>query len=156
MRRSRDAGPVAIDTNLFVSGAIIKKGVPFALLESWRRGDFVVLLSPMQDAELRDVFARPKLLTHYGMTDSDVTQFFNDLTRLTLRAPLLASLPLEVRDTKDEMILATALGNGASHIVTGDNDLLTLAGDPRLGTLQIVAARAFLDFLATRSQPGKS
>src|SRR5262249_23273927 len=131
MRPNNGTKPVAVlDTNLFVSGTILKRGVPFALLESWRRDEFLVLLSTTQEAELRDVFARPKLLTRYHLTESEVRQFFHDLRRLTRRAPSMASLPLEVRDAKDEMILATALGSGAGFVITGDNDLLTLAGDP--------------------------
>ncbi|HEX5501645.1 MAG TPA: hypothetical protein VFW96_03425 [Thermomicrobiales bacterium] len=46
------------------------------------------------------------------------------------------------------MVLAAALGGSADYRVTGDDDLLALAGDPRLGALRIVTVRAFLDLLA--------
>jgi putative PIN family toxin of toxin-antitoxin system len=136
-----------VDTNLFVSGTILKCGVPFELLESWRRGEFVVLLSDKQEAELRDVFARSKLRTHYHLTEVEIAQFFDDLAKLTRPAPLHLPLPVAVRDAKDEAILATALGGHAGFVITGD-DLLTLAGDFHLGSLQIVTARAFLDLLS--------
>jgi putative PIN family toxin of toxin-antitoxin system len=145
MRRSSGASLIAVvDTNLFVSGTILKRGAPFALLEAWRRREFVVLLSAPQDAELRDVLARPKFLTDYRLTETEIDQFFEDLARLTIPVPLHLPLPVEVRDTKDEAVLAAALGGRAGYVVTGDNDLLVLAGDPRLGALKIVNARAFL------------
>jgi predicted nucleic acid-binding protein len=59
-----------------------------------------------------------------------------------------SSLPIDVRDEKDERVLEAALGGRADYLVTGDNDLLVLAGDPRLGALRIVTARAFLELLA--------
>lgn len=157
MRRNSGASLIAVvDTNLFVSGTILKRGAPFALLEAWRRRDFIALLSTTQDAELRDVLARPKFLTNYLLTRSEIDLFFEDLARLTVPAPLRLPLPIEVRDSKDEAILAAALGGNAGYVVTGDNDLLTLAGDPRLGTLQIVTARAFLDLLASKPMPSAS
>jgi hypothetical protein len=52
---------------------------------------------------------------------------------------------VRVRDPKDEQILGTALASDADYLVTGDEDLLELAGDPRLGTLTIVTV---VDFLA--------
>ncbi|MEA2524996.1 MAG: uncharacterized protein QOF73_2223 [Thermomicrobiales bacterium] len=149
MRPSSVASHVAVvDTNLFVSGTILKHGVPFELLESWRRGEFVVLLSGEQEAELRDVFARSKIRTHYHLTEVEIAQFFDDLAKLTRPAPLHLPLPVAVRDAKDEAILAAALGGDAGFVITGDNDLLTLAGDPRLGSLRIVTARSFLDLLS--------
>lgn len=49
-----------------------------------------------------------------------------------------------MRDARDNHILAAALGGGAGYLVTGDNNLLTLADDPRLGSLQIITARGFV------------
>jgi predicted nucleic acid-binding protein len=63
----------------------------------------------------------------------------------------LVNLPLPVRDPKDERVLGTALAVNADYLETGDDDLLVLAGDPRLGDLTIVTVVAFLAILRERS-----
>jgi hypothetical protein len=45
------------------------------------------------------------------------------------------------------MVLACALGGAVDYLVMGDQDLLALNGEPALGTLRIVIARALLDVL---------
>ena len=62
------------------------------------------------------------------------------------------TIPVAVRDPKDTHLLAAALGGNAAFLVTGDADLLVLNGDPALGPLRIVTARAFLDDLARREE----
>jgi len=61
------------------------------------------------------------------------------------------TVPLAVRDPKDTMVLAAALGN-ADYLVTGDDDLLVLADDPRLGQLRILTVTAFLNILKEPSE----
>jgi predicted nucleic acid-binding protein len=56
--------------------------------------------------------------------------------------------PLLVRDPKDDMILAAAIGGNADFLVTGDADLLVLANDPKLGHLRIVSPSEFLSLLS--------
>jgi putative PIN family toxin of toxin-antitoxin system len=56
---------------------------------------------------------------------------------------------LQVRDVKDQRILETAIAGSADFLVSGDKDLLALAGHPDLGTLQIVDPPMFLDYLAS-------
>jgi predicted nucleic acid-binding protein len=57
--------------------------------------------------------------------------------------------PILVRDHLDQKFLDAALTGRADFLVTGDNDLLVHAGDPRLGALRIVAARAFLEAIGS-------
>ena len=45
---------------------------------------------------------------------------------------------------KAETVLATALAGIADYLVTGDQDLLVLDGDPAIGALRIVTVREFL------------
>jgi uncharacterized protein len=145
-----------VDTNLFVSGTIIKKGTPHELILAWRRREFVVVMAERQLRELTDVFARPKIRIKYNLTDDDLADLLDELRTFARSALLAQQIPLDVRDEKDRQIVAAAIGGQADYIVTGDNDLLTLAGDPRLGTLQIVNARAFLDLLSARNRPTES
>lgn len=52
--------------------------------------------------------------------------------------------PLEIRDPADRWIVASAVDGGAEVLVTGDEDLLSVAGE---ATLRIVSPRAFWDLL---------
>jgi len=52
-----------------------------------------------------------------------------------------------VRDAKDEVILAPALGGRADYLVTGDEDLLVLRGSAEIGSLRILRARELVELL---------
>jgi len=61
-----------------------------------------------------------------------------------------APFPIHSRDSHDDSFLAVALGGNAEYLITGDDDLLVLQGDPRLGMLRVVTAREYLQILAER------
>jgi putative PIN family toxin of toxin-antitoxin system len=136
---------VVVDTNIFVSGTIIKRGNPHELMGRWRAGEFRLLYEREQYGELSDVLNRP-WVRRRGIEAAEVADLLAIL--LTNGEPIdPGEVPLPVRDVDDEPILASALGGEADYLVTGDADLLVLDGDPRLGKLRIVTARAFLDLL---------
>ena len=136
-----------IDTNLFVSASILHRGAPYELLGTWERNAFALLTSRDQRREVRSTLSRPKFV-RYGVSSVQVTSLLKRMAAQSTLVTPLSVLPLHVRDVKDEPILAAALGGSADYLVTGDDDLLVLDGDPRLGNLRIVTARAFLDVLA--------
>jgi hypothetical protein len=49
-----------------------------------------------------------------------------------------------VRDPKDTVILATAIDGKADYLVTGDKDLLVLAGHKSIKPLKIVTPTEFI------------
>ena len=143
MKKSR-AGPEAVvDTNLFVSGMIIERGNPFRLLRAWRREEFASLLSDWQRAELIRVFSRPKIVAKYQITPQRIAALFAgfDASKRVVPTPVV---PIALRDPKDVPILAVALGGEADYLVTGDDDLLVVQDDPRLGALTIISVTDFL------------
>ena len=123
---------VVIDTNLFVSGSILKRGNPYELLEAWRRKGFVLLISEALQTEISEVLIRPEIKKKYHLTDQEV----KDTLRLLQTDGLLTSpaptLPVALRDPKDEKVLALAIGGEADYLVTGDGDLLSVHGNPGL------------------------
>ena len=123
------------------------EGRPRRILHAWYERAFALLVSPTLVTEYTRVLARPRLHTRYGLDPTEAAVFLDLIgARAVVVAPR-APLPLTVRDPKDDMVLAAALGGPADYLVTGDDDLLALAGDPRLGALSIVTPRAFLDAL---------
>jgi putative PIN family toxin of toxin-antitoxin system len=108
-----------------------------------------LVLTPDLRIEYERVLARPEFAMQYGLTPEQRAAFLRRLQANALHVRPKRTMPLSVRDPKDTMVLAAAFGGKAVYIVTGDIDLLDLAGDPRLGNLQIVTVKVFLDHMAS-------
>jgi putative PIN family toxin of toxin-antitoxin system len=138
-----------VDSNIFFSGTVFKRGIRFEVLSAWRASAFDLVFSAARRLELADVFSRRSLVERYQITGAEIELLVAGLDAVELVQPV-ATRPLPVRDPKDGPILAAALGGAADYLVTGDNDLLVLRGDPRLGSLPIVTAAEFLAVLRPR------
>jgi len=138
---------VVVDTNLFVSGSILKRGNPYELLEAWRHKAFVLLISDALETEIAEVLIRSKIKEKYHLTTEEVEDTLRLLQTDALRTVPTPTLPFTLRDPKDEKVLAVALGGKADYLVTGDEDLLTVKDNPDLLGLRIVTPAAFLALL---------
>lgn len=140
---------VVADTNLYVSATILRRGAPYALLSAWRSGTIRFVTSPQQIDELRAALRRPRI-RKYGVTDNDIDILVRLLTNhAEIVEPDIPVAPA-IRDPFDAHILGLAMSDQVDYLVTGDNDLLVLDGDPQVGKLKIVTVRAFLDVLLRR------
>lgn len=139
---------VVVDTNQFVSGAISTQGNSFILLEAIRLRRVTLIISQEQRGELADVLSRRRLRERFGVSAEVRGRILTLVDTAGVRVPLALPVPMDVRDPKDVMILASALSGRAHYIVTGDDDLLSLDGAPALGALRIVTVRDFLAILA--------
>lgn len=135
---------VVVDTNIFISGSIIKNGYPHELVSKWKDKLFILLISKKQQEELIDVFIRPRIVKNYNLSKKEIAALLFLIDTTGIKIPLNTQLAIEVRDPKDEYILATALQGEADYLVTGDEDLLVLDGNPNLRKLRIVSVREFL------------
>ena len=115
-----------MDTNVLVSGLAYPDSIPGRIVQAWRRGSLEVVLSRYILDELRQVL--PRLNHRLKWSPGD----FDDLIDiLALEAELVEpqspneDLP---RDVNDVLVLGTFLAAKAEYLVTGDNDLLALAG----------------------------
>ena len=133
-----------IDTNVVVSAFLFQRGAPYEVLSALHTGAFSMVVSERVRREYAVVLARPNLIRRYNIDTESVEAYFRFIDRRALMLDPVTTLPIDVRDPKDEHILAAALGGGVDFLVSGDADLLSLAGDPRLGSLRIVTARDFL------------
>jgi predicted nucleic acid-binding protein len=86
------------------------------------------------------------VVDRYKLTPARISELFDGLVKAQRVEPR-STLPVEVRDAKDERIVASGLGGGADYLVTGNKDLLVLQGDQRLGKLKIVTVAEFLTIL---------
>jgi uncharacterized protein len=142
---------VIIDTNVFVSSLLNKHGQPFALIEAWYADQFTLLMSAEQRAELQDVISRSRLIKRYHLSPLEAYALLTHIDRWGQLVTGVVRVPVAVRDVKDEKILASAIKGVADYLITGDNDLLILDGNPALGMLKIVTVRDFLGILSSFS-----
>jgi putative PIN family toxin of toxin-antitoxin system len=110
---------VVVDTNLWIR-ALLGGTVTRPILEAWRAGEFLVLISqPLLD-ELEAVAQRPRLAKRIEPAQTKAL-----LEQLRWRGQWVeaTTVPPLCRDPKDHPVLATALSGKANAIVSGDGDL---------------------------------
>ncbi len=122
---------VVLDTNVLVSGLAFPGGPPGRLVSAWRAGAFDLAVSDFLLDELARIL--PAMAARTGFTDDDERDFLDLLRAMAQvvelgRGALAEAQASGVRDPNDVPILATLIAAGADCLVTGDRDLLTLAG----------------------------
>ena len=133
---------VVLDTNILI-GALITKGTPpDRLYQAWLRGEFELVTSRAQLAELADVLARPRL--HRFLDADEATAVVENLgaRALVLDEPPSVYLSL---DPKDNPILAVAIAGKADLIVSGDKKHMLALGEVQ--GIPTVTAREALERL---------
>jgi uncharacterized protein len=119
---------VVFDTNVVVSALLFASGRLSWLRLAWRQRRAVPLVSRETTAELLRVLAYPK----FRLTAAEQEFLLADYLPFAEAAtPRAARLPA-CRDAADLPFLALAAGAGADVLVTGDDDLLALAGRFRI------------------------
>jgi putative PIN family toxin of toxin-antitoxin system len=113
---------VVIDTNVWVSAFLNRKGFPARIKDAWVNGEFEVVLSSPLLQEISEVLHRPRIKDKYGLAEDEVNQFIE----LLLRRAVLATIGGQVklcRDERDNMFLETAIVAGAGYLISRDDDL---------------------------------
>ena len=133
---------VVLDTNVAVSALVFREGRLAWLREAWAAGRVVPLVSAETLAELVRVLAYPKLKLSEEETKNMLAHYMEHAeavpeARASVRVP-------ECRDPDDRKFLQLAYAAKADALVTGDADLLTLAGKSRVAILTPDALKAVL------------
>ena len=126
------------DTNVLISALLLPTSKPRQALDLvLQRGK--ILLSFAALAELCEVLSRKRLRRYLDETDIRIF-----LAALAHEAQWVdADVRIKAcRDPKDDKFLELAVSGGATHIVTGDSDLLAL--NPFRG-IQIIIPHSFLE-----------
>jgi putative PIN family toxin of toxin-antitoxin system len=130
-----------LDVNVLIAGLLSRTGSPAHLLGKWLEGEFELVISKRLLDELEETLLRPKLRRR--LSDDEISAFLE-----LLRGGLAewvddpeASPSVRSRDPKDDYLIAAA-SSARATLVTGDADLLELAG-----SIPVVSPRAFLESL---------
>ena len=111
-----------LDTSVVVSALLLPTSVPRRAFDA-AAASGALLVSAETIAELHEVLRRPKFERY--LAEEKRLEFLAALLR---RAELIKITEVirECRDAKDDKVLELAVSGSATHVVTGDADLLVL------------------------------
>ena len=126
MPRLKHNSRVVIDTNLVLSTLVFAQGRLSPLRHAWQDALCQPLVSSITAAELIRVLAYPK----FKLSAEDQQELLADYLPYCSTVRMPAKLPAtpECRDKFDLPFLQLAVAGKADYLVTGDQDLLVLAG----------------------------
>ncbi|WP_228020241.1 putative toxin-antitoxin system toxin component, PIN family [Sphaerospermopsis sp. LEGE 08334] len=138
---SMDELRFVIDTNILVSAVLINSSVPdVAFKKANNLG--IMLFSDATFQELQEILNRSKFDKYISLNIR--TQFLAKL-KLESEAVEIVQIIKECRDPKDDKFLEVAINGNATHMITGDKDLLAL--HPFRG-VDIITATQFLEIFS--------
>lgn len=116
---------VVLDTNVLVSGLHFPDSIPGKIVDAWQAGAIRVVVSDFILEEMVRILPR---LKNRPYTEAEAREFAGDLP-LATEFVEPANVPFGVvRDEADAPVLGTMIASGADYLITGDQDLLALAG----------------------------
>ena len=126
MPRKQSKPRVVIDTNLVLSALVFAQGRLGPLRLAWQGALCHPLVSSATAAELIRVLAYPK----FKLTVAEQQELLADYLPYCSTVPMPAKLPVtpHCRDKFDLPFLQLAVTGKADYLVSGDQDLLSLAG----------------------------
>ena len=133
-----------VDANVFVSAVLSPAGTPAQVLDSWRDGRFVLVLSTAILAEIYRVLHYPKIAIRHRWSEAQIHTFVDALVSQAMLTPGALTLAVIEDDPADNRYLECAVEGEADFLVSGDQLLLNLGAYQ--GTT-ILTPRAFLDVL---------
>lgn len=127
---------IIIDTNLWISFLLTNDYSKFDALLSGK--NIVLLFSQALIDEFVEVAQRPKFKKYFSLDDLE-----DLLTKVRTKAEFITvtSNVKICRDHKDNFLLALAQDGKATHLITGDTDLLVVQ---KIGKCKIVTIAEYL------------
>ena len=134
---------VVLDTNIVLSALVFGGGNSARVRRAWQAGAFTPLVSTATAQELVCVLAYPKFRLNAADQEELLADYLPYTT--TVRIPDPPPTAPECRDPFDVMFLHLAVAGKAKVLVTGDHDLLALAGQTQFTILTLDAFVASLE-----------
>lgn len=127
-----------LDTNVLISAALFPSSLPGQVLD-YVIGAGCLLISADAASELRAVLLRPRLSRY--LHAEEASEFLASVLRYSEPVEIVESIAV-CRDPEDDKFLELAVSGLATHIVSGDQDMLEL--NPFRG-IPVLSPRTFLD-----------
>ncbi len=130
---------VVIDTNLWISFLLTRNFSKFDRLISTNRT--ILLISQELLEEIVEVAERPKFRKYFDLFE--LTEFLVNLKQKAEFIQVFSHVNI-CRDDKDNFLLSLAIDGAATHLLTGDKDLLFLHP---FGKVQILTIADYLSYI---------
>lgn len=138
-----------VDTNIFIS-ATFWHGVPEQVIRTFESGKATLVLSNAILAELERKLQHKKFaaeLAETGLTVDAIVSRVRSMADIAVPADVPENA---IRDPKDRMILACAVGGSADVIVSGDRDLTDMGS---FQNIPILKPAQFLTLVNPPAEP---
>ena len=133
---------VLLDTNIWISG-LLWGGNPRKIIQLAIAEQILLYSSKLLIDELQATLAYPKLQRRLKKLEITAEELLVEVYRLIqLSQPILLSNIPDLRDSKDKIVLETALSVPVQIIISGDEDLLVLG---QFQNIPILTTKQFLD-----------
>ena len=133
---------IVLDTNVFISGVFFS-GPPYKILEAWRDGRIVLVVSP----EILEEYYRVGENLSGRYTEVDITPVLEFVTiNAEIVSPPDFTLPI-CTDPDDDKFFTCAIAGLCPVIISGDRHLLEKSG---FYGIQVRKPRDFVDNLLLR------
>ncbi|MEW5691839.1 MAG: putative toxin-antitoxin system toxin component, PIN family [Candidatus Hydrogenedentota bacterium] len=127
-----------VDTNIFISGLLNKKGIPRKIFLAFKDGKFELVISPQIFTEILKTLNKPELIPLILLDDcKEILIFLENFATFVYPEKKV----YVCRDMADNIMLECAVTGKVNYIVTGDNDLLDIQSFCKI---PIVTAHKFL------------
>lgn len=134
---------VVIDTNIFVSAIMNKRGAPRRVLRLALQGDVIPIMGNALFSEYEDVLARSALFKDAPLSASERAALLDALMSVSVWVPIYYLWRPNLRDEADNHLVELALAGGATAIISANKRDL-LSGELQLGDLRVLTAGEFI------------
>lgn len=136
-KKEKAVKKVVLDTNVLVS-TLLFKGTLSSIVELWKKGKIVPIVSKETFEEFKNVLTYPK----FSLTENEIKMIIEEEVLPFFEiASVTHRIRGACRDPDDDKFLNCALGTSADYIVSGDQDLCDLG---RYESVRIIEVSAFL------------
>jgi len=138
---------VVIDVNVWVSG-LLWGGLPGKILRLAQAQRIQSYVSAELLLELETTLKREKFQERLQLRQQRIETLVGVVSAISVLVTITEAVVPDLRDPADVKILATLLAANASHLITGDQDLLVLRtfGEAEILTPSQFLARYFSSF----------
>jgi uncharacterized protein len=116
---------VVLDTHVLVSGLAYPAGVPGRIVGAWQRGGLDVVLSKYILDEMVRVLPR---LSRNKRSAAEIRDLADSFLFMAEIVEPSGEVEEALRDRADGPVLGTLIAARADYLITGDKDLLAVAG----------------------------
>jgi putative PIN family toxin of toxin-antitoxin system len=113
---------ILIDTNVWISAFLDPSGYPAKIITAWLEDKIQIVISMPLLKEILDVLQRPRIQKKYQYSAEEIKTYLDLIFQRAEKIEPAGNINL-CRDTRDNIVLETALSGQAKYLVTRDDDI---------------------------------